>query len=70
MPCQEYERLQKEYKREQEEWAYFAYEQNKPLRRTSDSKSRQMAKAAKAKMSETMQRITWHWQGCEICKSK
>ncbi len=68
MPCEAYEQLQRQLKSAQQERAYFAYPQNKVLRGVSDRKSKQMAKAAKEKMSQLSERMSWHQQGCEACK--
>ncbi|MDA2914923.1 hypothetical protein MYX77_13405, partial [Acidobacteriia bacterium AH_259_A11_L15] len=68
MPCEVYAQLQHEWKSAQQEWAYFAYPQNKVFRGVSDRKSKQMAKAAKEKMSQLSERMSWHRQGCEACK--
>jgi hypothetical protein len=65
MPCEAYEQLQRQLKSAQQEWAYFAYPQNKALRGVSDRKSKQMAKE---KMSQLSERMSWHQQGCETCK--
>lgn len=69
MSCETYKRLEKDLKFVREEWAYFAYDENKALRGTSDRKSKQMAKAAKEKMADISKRIGWHRQGCELCKN-
>ncbi len=68
MPCETYEQLEREWKSAQEEWAYFAYPENKALRGVSDRKSKQMAKAAKEKMSQLSEQMSLHRQGCEACK--
>ncbi len=65
MPCEAYEQLQRQLKSAQQEWAYFAYPQNKVLRGVSDRKTKQMAKE---KMSQLSERMSWHQQGCEACK--
>ncbi len=69
MPCETYEQLEREWKSAQEEWAYFAYPQNKSLRGgVSDRNSKQMAEAAKEKMSQLSKQMDWHRQECEACK--
>lgn len=68
MPCEDYEELQREFKYAREEYAQFAYEENRMLRGVSDSKARQIAKAAKEKMSELTKRMQYHRDGCEKCK--
>jgi hypothetical protein len=66
--CQVYERLQREWKSAREEWAYFAYPQNKILRCISDHKSKQLARKAQEKMREMRQRVDWHHHACDVCK--
>jgi len=68
MACEIYEKLHRELKSAQEEWAYFAYPQNKTLRGVSDRRSKQMANGAKKKMAEISQRMSWHQQECPACK--
>lgn len=68
MPCENYGQLEGEWKSAKQEYAYFAYPENKVLRGVSDRKSKQMAKAAKEKMSQLDERMSWHRQECEVCK--
>ena len=70
MPCAVFDKLCSDHARIQSEYAYFAYPQNKTLRRTSDRMSKQMARDAKRKMSEITQRINWHQQECQECSGK
>jgi len=69
MECEVYVQLKREWKSAQEEWAYFAYAQNKTLRGTSDRKSRQLAKEAKRKMNEASRRAVLHRETCDVCKA-
>ena len=70
MPCEAYEQLEREWKSAKQEWASFAYPQNKALvlSGVSDRKSKQMVKAAKEKMSQLSEGMNWHRQECEACK--
>ncbi len=70
MACAVFDRLCTDHGRAQNEYAYFAYPQNKTLRGTSDRTSKQRARDAKTKMAEITQRINWHQQGCQECSAK
>jgi ssDNA-binding Zn-finger/Zn-ribbon topoisomerase 1 len=64
MACDICDKFHRELKSAREEWAYFAYPQNKELRATSDRKSKQMANAAKKQMSEINERMNLHLRVC------
>ena len=68
MACSVFDDLCKEQARFQNSYAYFAFSENKTLRGMSDNMSKQMARDAKAKMTEVTQRIIWHQQECQQCK--
>jgi hypothetical protein len=70
MACSIFDELCKEHARFQKDYAYFALPQNKVLRRMSDNMSQQMARDAQTKIAEVTQRMSWHRQGCQQCKSE
>jgi hypothetical protein len=69
MECKSYEQLKRDWRSAQEEWAYFAYPQNKALRGVSDRESKQLAKEAKGKMSEASRRAFSHRETREACRA-
>ena len=69
MACKVLERLKLEEKSHRDEWAYFAYPQNKDLHRQSDHRAKQLAKEYKKKWEEASAKIALHGQGtCPDCK--
>jgi hypothetical protein len=66
--CDKYKKLKGQYESTQQEWAYFAYPQNKALRGTSDRQSKKMAREAQDRMREIQQNMQWHKQSCEECR--
>ncbi|MGC1416735.1 MAG: hypothetical protein WA817_15725 [Candidatus Acidiferrum sp.] len=67
--CEKYKNLQSQYQSAQQQWAYFAYPQNKALRGTSDRQSKKLARQAQDRTREILQSMQWHKQSCEECKS-
>jgi hypothetical protein len=67
MPCAFYEGLVRQRKSAQQEWADFYYDRNKALRGLSDRESKEMAKAAKAKIGDLTRQMEWHDVACQAC---
>jgi hypothetical protein len=69
MPCQEYERLERECKSEMQQYAQFTFPQNRDLRGTSDRESKRIAKDAMERATVKRNEMSWHRQVCEKCRA-
>ena len=69
MPCNEYRRLESEYKRASQQYAQFALEENRGIRGVSNTKAKDLAREARSREKALSQQINGHQQNCETCKS-
>jgi hypothetical protein len=66
--CEQQEKLVERYMSALQEWAYFAYPQNKASCGMSERQLEEHARKAKAKMKEIQELMQQHRNGCDICK--
>jgi hypothetical protein len=67
MTCDVYQRLQREWKSAEAEWARLA-RPSKELPRQSERKARKLAAEAKRKRDNASKRMRWHLAACLDCK--
>jgi hypothetical protein len=71
MSSEVWERLRREEEHHREQWAYFAYPQNRHLHGQSDLKAQQLASESMEKWREASRRVALHMGGtCPDCADR
>jgi GTP1/Obg family GTP-binding protein len=69
MACKEYQDMEDKQKMARSTWAQFTYRENMHLRRgAGDQEAKQLAREARARVTEIGKQMHWHREYCEECK--
>ena len=69
MACKEYQDMEDKQKMARSTWAQFTYRENMHLRGgAGDQEAKQLAREARARVTEIGKQMHWHREYCEECK--
>jgi hypothetical protein len=69
MACKEYQDMEDKQKMARNTWAQFTYRENMHLRGgAGDQEAKQLAREARARVTEIGKQMHWHREYCEECK--
>ena len=71
MPCKEYEQMESMKKMQRSTWARFTYRENAHLRGgVGKEMAKELAKQARARITEMGKQMHWHREYCQECKAR